>query len=626
MAKYDKKNGYILRITDIYDLYDYLCDNEKSIRNSFIEKHGDHAPSFLKVPNKPKDTSEKQRTFKVLCKFYDALIKNLCDSTDIGSIWKSKAEFLKSILPPELGIPNTDYFLIFKPECSPEKTEPSSIIAAANPISCGSNIDVILTVTVTGKTIPTGKVQFYIDGEKYGPERILDVSGVASVICMPSVSGNLSYKAEYLGDDNFYSKTSVENDYSIEKYTFVKGFHYTVTREIVVYDEQPHTICVTLQNNEQGTKIEYSLDGVNYSDASPPFTEVGIHTVYYKISNDDWNEVVDTEVVIIGEKTPKTKITGKSDDEKAQIERLKDMSFLLLSYIDSGTLNTLKNHIYKIIYWYKTLEKSVKKLPEKDVFDEAECVFFAAAPFVHKQYHNIVKSTYDLKNISFGEAVAQLEQLLYLLNICCEIAKEGIRKIREKAFADDAFDLSKETPLEKSNKKAKLALYSEKMDELETTLISTETIDNLMHIHRLYLVVNMRKDMPSIEFDKSLKKILDISNSMNDEQRYFLLHSDKFTNNYNWIIDRVERAKKGDNMAVVDQYEANRIADDILNSCLPVITNEKYGKAGDEFINALRKCFYDYAFRGSTRQLIFSQDTPLLPPLHPQAEPEATEN
>ena len=65
------------------------------------------------------------------------------------------------------------------------------------------------------------------------------------------------------------------------------------------YDKKGHSITVTLKDAAAGAKVLYSTDGVSYTYENPDFTEIGTHTVYYKISKKGYTEVPGSETVTI---------------------------------------------------------------------------------------------------------------------------------------------------------------------------------------------------------------------------------------------------------------------------------------------------------------------------------------
>ena len=84
---------------------------------------------------------------------------------------------------------------------------------------------------------------------------------------------------------------------------------YTATDYSTTYDGQPHSISVT---NPEGTDVTYSTDGVTYGSDNPSFSNEGTHTVYYRITKDNYTTVEASKTVTINKK-PVT-ITAQEQD------------------------------------------------------------------------------------------------------------------------------------------------------------------------------------------------------------------------------------------------------------------------------------------------------------------------
>ena len=84
---------------------------------------------------------------------------------------------------------------------------------------------------------------------------------------------------------------------------------YTATDYSTTYDGQPHSISVT---NPEGTDVTYSTDGVTYGSDNPSFSNEGTHTVYYRITKDNYTTVEASKTVTIN-KEPVT-ITAQEQD------------------------------------------------------------------------------------------------------------------------------------------------------------------------------------------------------------------------------------------------------------------------------------------------------------------------
>ena len=76
---------------------------------------------------------------------------------------------------------------------------------------------------------------------------------------------------------------------------------YTATDSSTTYDGQPHSISVSVTNPE-GTDVTYSTDGVTYGSDNPSFSNEGTHTVYYRITKDNYITVEASKTVTINKK------------------------------------------------------------------------------------------------------------------------------------------------------------------------------------------------------------------------------------------------------------------------------------------------------------------------------------
>ena len=76
---------------------------------------------------------------------------------------------------------------------------------------------------------------------------------------------------------------------------------YTATDSSTTYDGQPHSISVSVANPE-GTAATYSTDGVTYGSDNPSFSNEGTHTVYYRITKDNYTTIEGSKTVTINKK------------------------------------------------------------------------------------------------------------------------------------------------------------------------------------------------------------------------------------------------------------------------------------------------------------------------------------
>ena len=86
---------------------------------------------------------------------------------------------------------------------------------------------------------------------------------------------------------------------------------YTATDSSTTYDGQPHSISVSVTNPE-GTAVTYSTDGVTYGSDNPSFSNEGTHTVYYRITKDNYTTIEGSKTVTINKKS--VTITAKEQD------------------------------------------------------------------------------------------------------------------------------------------------------------------------------------------------------------------------------------------------------------------------------------------------------------------------
>ena len=76
---------------------------------------------------------------------------------------------------------------------------------------------------------------------------------------------------------------------------------YTATDYSTTYDGQPHSISVSVTNPE-GAAVTYSTDGVTYGSDNPSFSNEGTHTVYYRITKDNYTTIEGSKTVTINKK------------------------------------------------------------------------------------------------------------------------------------------------------------------------------------------------------------------------------------------------------------------------------------------------------------------------------------
>ena len=86
---------------------------------------------------------------------------------------------------------------------------------------------------------------------------------------------------------------------------------YTATDYSTTYDGQPHSISVSVTNPE-GAAVTYSTDGITYGSDNPSFSNEGTHTVYYRITKDNYTTIEGSKTVTINKKS--VTITAKEQD------------------------------------------------------------------------------------------------------------------------------------------------------------------------------------------------------------------------------------------------------------------------------------------------------------------------
>lgn len=89
---------------------------------------------------------------------------------------------------------------------------------------------------------------------------------------------------------------------------------YTATGVDTTYDGKAHGVTVDIP---KGCNIQYSTDGINYSDDALDFTSAGEYTVYFKITSDDGNYKATTGSINVHI----AKATQSMQFEKAAVEK-----------------------------------------------------------------------------------------------------------------------------------------------------------------------------------------------------------------------------------------------------------------------------------------------------------------
>ena len=144
--------------------------------------------------------------------------------------------------------------------------------------------------------------KFIYNGEEQKPEIIVKDEN------KEEVSKDL-YKVTYSNNTNAGTATIIiesnNDNYSI---TGTKTFEIekadmtsiSIEDNTVSYDGKEHS--VTVKGSIAGGKVEYSKDEEIYSETIPTFTNAGSYTVYYRVTNTNYNDLTGTAKVTINRK------------------------------------------------------------------------------------------------------------------------------------------------------------------------------------------------------------------------------------------------------------------------------------------------------------------------------------
>lgn len=75
-----------------------------------------------------------------------------------------------------------------------------------------------------------------------------------------------------------------------------------VTNYEGAFDNQSHS--VTINGLQEGDTVAYSVDGENYGSENPSFTDIGVHSVYVKVSRDNYSDTLFMATVAISNDLP----------------------------------------------------------------------------------------------------------------------------------------------------------------------------------------------------------------------------------------------------------------------------------------------------------------------------------
>lgn len=138
----------------------------------------------------------------------------------------------------------------------------------------GAKVQYRLSGTSTWNDFPANPstVTDYVNAQNYVFDYKVEVVPTDSTI---------ETKKEYYGQVTLNILTATQYGY------FVNAFSGD-------YDALPHSVIIYTDAN-----VEYSADGVNWATTAPIFTNVGNHTVYYKLTKANYTTVIETVDVII---------------------------------------------------------------------------------------------------------------------------------------------------------------------------------------------------------------------------------------------------------------------------------------------------------------------------------------
>lgn len=144
-----------------------------------------------------------------------------------------------------------------------EKARTKTFIASSeNPSVYGNLLKAVATVT-SGELMPTGSVQFKVNGENVGAPQPVLRNGQATVNLPKLQAGSHDIEAEYLGNENFHSSYHTLSQF-INKAN-VQLFVTSSATPSVLGD--PVTLTATLSTNEtlKGT-VQFQIDGINVGE------------------------------------------------------------------------------------------------------------------------------------------------------------------------------------------------------------------------------------------------------------------------------------------------------------------------------------------------------------------------
>ncbi|MBE5926737.1 MAG: hypothetical protein E7270_07225 [Lachnospiraceae bacterium] len=159
-----------------------------------------------------------------------------------------------------------------------------------------------LFISAADQTITYGQE---INTDNYIVTGLVDGDRVNGIVLAPSSlgvtnDGFITINIEKVTDNN---GIDVTENYAI---TYTPG-NLVIGNAIITYsaigyegnyDGEAHSICVEV-TEPVDTMVTYSLNGVDYSEVNPTFTDVGEYIVYYKIEKENYDTVIGNKLVKI---------------------------------------------------------------------------------------------------------------------------------------------------------------------------------------------------------------------------------------------------------------------------------------------------------------------------------------
>ncbi len=142
-----------------------------------------------------------------------------------------------------------------------------SLTSPYNPAYYGAPLTVTAQVesVLPGLYIPDGQVQFYINDLTYGDPVNL-VGGIAMSLALPEARATYAVRAEYLGNENFYSSSAESFDQVVEKAptttVVTSSLNPSIYGQNVMFTATIQAVSPSIAI-PNGT-VQFKVDGVNY--------------------------------------------------------------------------------------------------------------------------------------------------------------------------------------------------------------------------------------------------------------------------------------------------------------------------------------------------------------------------